>query len=440
MESFKQWHKFYGHQVIQNPSNLKLSMYCGAIDAKILRDIVSVDNAVKWDSASKVWREGGRNRTIIESHVNSIEEFLASGNAERIMPNSIVLSITETAFSFKAFPQMPEIDNVTPGIIKVMGLYKRSANGDIEPCPEKDRTGWVLDGQHRIKAFRQWASPDPYPVNVIILKHWMGNDYEDVMRHQTYELNMGRPLSEDFKSSIREQYNEQIGHKEYKRQIALSWIRRELEGRGAVFSQNGIVGASNLRTPYIITMSFLEKLIQFAFESDSILNNKYVLEKMTKNEAKEVSKYLFDFYEGVRISLGLINPQTIGTIGSEPEVSTAKDYWDIASKTKHKQRLLHNVGLKAVTKGLLHKVMANNPQNPSEVAESLKHMRGIPWHDPGLQAKKDDWVNPLAEALLKMYESKGTEGANKKYQIRAEKRNNAGNVIDTFNLQAFGWQ
>ena len=429
--------------MVQMPSNSKLSLYCGAIDAKVLRDLVSVDNAVGWDKSSCVWKDGGRNRTVVESHVNAIEQFLSSGAAERLMPSALVISVREDLFSFSPFPQMKVIDNVTTGIISISGLYVADQNGTVLPCPEKDRAGWVLDGQHRISAFRKWSMPDPYPVNVIILQQWKGGDYEDVMRHQTYELNMGRPLSEDFKASIREQYNSQVGHKSYKEEIALSWIRADLESRGSVFSPVNVVGATNLRTPYIISMSFLESLIKVAFESDTYLSQTFTLSKMDNNEVKQIGKYLFDFYEGVRLSIGVLNPNTKGTIGAEPEVNSAKDYWDIAINTSHKQRLLHNVGLKAITKGLLHKVMrgSSTPQTPKEVAENLKHMRGIPWHEDKFQSKKDDWVTPLANALAEMYMGKGTSGASKKYQLNMKKIDpKSGNEVDNFVITCHGWE
>jgi hypothetical protein len=436
-------HRFYGYKITQNQSNAKLSLYMGGIDAGVLRDIVSVDNAVGWDAASNLWKSGGRNRVILESHWQSITEFLSSQNMERILPSAIVISVEDTAFKFEPFPQMPAISHVTAGLITIAGRYSANPGGAADPVEEKSRTAWVLDGQHRIKAFRAWSMPEPYPINVTIIKAWAGTDYEDVMRHQTYELNMGRPLSEDFKAAVREQYDRQLGHRSYKKQIALSWIRKDVEGRGEVFSPNGVVGASSLRTPYVITMSLLEKVIETAFDHDQSLTNKYTLEKMDKQEVSDVGKYLFDFFEGVRLSIGLLNPNTKGTIGVEPEVVQAQDYWDIARATKHKQRLVHNVGLKALVRGLLNPVMrsASAPQSPQEVAELLDHMRGIPWHDQGFNSLKDDWVVPLSEALRDMYATKGTAGKGKKYQLRLEKKDKpkSGNVIATYNLDAYGW-
>jgi hypothetical protein len=440
----KKTHEFYGYRMIQNPSNQKLALYVCGVDAQVLRHIVSVDNAVKWDSSSNIWKSGGRNRTVDDPHWQSIKDFLASSNLERILPSAIVISVEDQAFNFEPFIGMAEIAHVTPGMVKVTGHYVSDPDnpGSVLPAAEQDRSAWVLDGQHRIMAFRNWSMPDPYPVNVIIIKAWVGGDYEDVMRHQTYELNMGRPLSDDFKAAVREQYDAQIGHTEYKQQIALSWIRKDLEKRGAVFSPKGIVGASKLRTPYVITMSFLESLIRLAYDHDPYLKGKFTLEKMDKQEVAEFGKYLYDFFEGVRLSIGLINPNTKGTIGSEPAVNAAADYWDIAAKTDHKQRLLHNVGLKALVRGLLHAVMRGSamPKNPQEVATLLDHMRGIPWHENQLQSKKDDWVVPLANALNKMYNSAGTRGG-KNYQLILQKTDKkTGNVIDTYNLQAFGWK
>jgi hypothetical protein len=440
MTTTRKTHEFYGYQLEQNPSNTKLKLYVCGIDAQVLRHIVSVDNAVKWDPASGIWRSGGRNRTIDDRHWGAIKDFLSSSNQERILPSAIVISVKSDAFKFEPFTQMPAIARVTPGVVKIDGLYTTTSGGEVLPVDESARAAWVLDGQHRIKAFRAWTMPDPYPVNVIVIVEWQGGDYEDIMRHQTYELNMGRPLSEDFKAAIREQYDRQVGHPAYKEQIALSWIRKDIEGRGRVFSPKDIVGATNLRTPYVITLSFLESLIKLAFEHDAWLKNNYTLEKIDKNEVSQVGKYLFDFYEGIRLSLGLINPNTKGTIGTDPEVNASVDYWDIATKTKHKQRILHNVGLKAVTRGLLSPVMRGQvvPQSPQEVADALAHMRGIPWHQAQLQSKKDDWVISLSAALVAMHGSKGTTGG-KKYTLNLQKRDAAGNVIDNFTLEAFGW-
>jgi hypothetical protein len=187
-------------------------------------------------------------------------------------------------------------------------------------------------------------------------------------------------------------------------------------------------------------MSLLEKVIQTAFDHDPYLAQTYTLEKIDKNEVSDVGKYLFDFFEGVRLSIGLLNPNTKGTIGTEPEVNAATDYWDIALHTKHKQRLLHNVGLKALVRSLLNPVMrsSNPPKSPQEVAAMLAHMRGIPWHNQELQSKKDDWVAPLAAALRKMYDSKGT-AKGKTYQLRLEKHGASGNVIDQYTLDSYGW-
>ena len=169
METIK--HSFYGYRIIQNPSNPKLALYMGGIDAQVLRNLVSVDNAVGWDKSSNLWKSGGRNRVIIESHWQSIQEFLSSSNLERILPSAIVLSVEAEAFHFEPFSEMPERAFVTPGLITIAGRYKTSREGGTPiPVDERDRPAWVLDGQHRIKAFREWSMPDPYPVNVTIIR------------------------------------------------------------------------------------------------------------------------------------------------------------------------------------------------------------------------------------------------------------------------------
>lgn len=443
MSVIRKTFEYYGYELNQNPSNAKLKLYVCGVDAQELRDIVSVDNAVNWDQSSGVWKSGGRNRTIEEKHWKAIVDFLSTQNQEGILPSAIVISVKSDCFTFKPFPKMPKIARVAPGTVEIVGLFNSLPDGDIKPVRETERSAWVLDGQHRITAFREWTMPDPYPVNVIILVEWKGDDYEDVMRHQTYELNMGRPLSEEFKAAIREQYDRQVGHKAYKEQIAISWIRKDLESRGKVFSPGNptIVGAPNLRPGYVIKLSTLESLIALAFESDPWLQNNFTLSEMDKNKVKQVGKYLFNFYEGVRLSMGLINPNNKGGIGNDPKVQDSVDYWDIATRTIYPQRILHNVGLKAITRGLLKIVMRGQsaPQSPEEVAQLLHHMRGIAWHDAKFQSKKDDWVAGLAEALKEMYQSKGTSTKSGKYTLNIKKRDKNGNEVDSYGLEAFGW-
>ena len=301
-------HEFYAYEIIQNPSKQNMTLYVCGIDAQILRDIVSVDNAVGWDGASGIWRSGGRNRTINEAHWKSIRDFLSSSNQERILPSAIVISVDAKAFRFEPFAKMGAIARVRPGIIKIKGRYVSDEAGNRTAVVESDRHAWVLDGQHRIKAFRDWSMPDPYPVNVIVIKQWKGPDYEDVMRHQTYELNMGRPLAEDFKAAVREQYDSQVGHAEYKEQIALSWIRKDLELRGPVFRPDGIVGAAGLRTPYVITMSFLESLVQVAFDSDPYLKANYTLAKIDRDDP---------FLQLVTVGQDLVGAVTAAPLGQE---------------------------------------------------------------------------------------------------------------------------
>ena len=93
-------HNFYGYRMIQNQSNERYALYVGAANAANLRDIVSTDNAVVWDTASGNWCDNGRNRTVKEEHWKSILAFLKSNNNDRILPSSIIISVDERGFNF----------------------------------------------------------------------------------------------------------------------------------------------------------------------------------------------------------------------------------------------------------------------------------------------------------------------------------------------------
>ena len=135
---------------------------------------------------------------------------------------------------------------------------------------------------------------------MIIIQRWKGADYEDVMRHQTYELNMGRPFSE-IQGSIREQYDSQVGHNAYRSRSA-EWIGGIWRARGPVFSPSNWSEHESAK-PIVITLSFLESIIKLAFHQDPYLATKYPALQVDQSEVKQVGKYLFDFYEGVRLSM-----------------------------------------------------------------------------------------------------------------------------------------
>ena len=219
-------------------------------------------------------------------------------------------------------------------------------------------------------------------------------------------------------------YNSQVGHPQYKKEIALSWIRKDLEERGDAFSNKGVSGASNLRTPFLIQMHTLEKLILEAFNKDPALFDEYKLDVISKQECKAIGEYLFNFFEGVKLSLGLIHPSHRAYIETFPVDSEIDNYWDLAlynSTLAKQQHILHNVGLRAIVNGLLVNVMSNpKPDSPQQVAEKLAHMRGIPWHDGTLRSKKDDWVKAISDGLNEMFDSRGTTSRNYTLKITKE--------------------
>ena len=112
------------------------------------------------------------------------------------------------------------------------------------------------------------------------------------------------------------------------------------------------------------------------------------------------------------MSMGLIHPSHKSSIPEFPAEKNINNYWDLAldsSRQSKNQHILHNVGLKAIVYGLLVSVMTHpKPESPQEVAAKLQHMRGIPWFEGTLRAKKDDWVKSIGTALGEMYNGSGT--------------------------------
>lgn len=254
------------------------------------------------------------------------------------------------------------------------------------------------------------------------------------MRHQTYELNMGRPLPNDFKAAIREQFKHQVGHEQYRIEIAYSWIRKDLErrsGASGVLSPNGIVGANNYRTPYVLTMTTVEHIIREAYEQSEYLHTEFPnLDSISLSDVSRIGQFLFDFYQGVKLSIGAIHPGHKSLITDDPIINSIDNYWDLAKirKFKDKQRLVHNVGLRSVTRAFINKVMREGdiPDSPQEVADKLVHLKGIPWASRNLLSMKDDWVPVIEESLRKRYDA---TRHNRQYTLELVKRDESGNPL-----------
>ena len=123
----------YGFHVIQN----NIDFYATAIPASIAAKSLGF-MTLEWDEDTLNFR--GFNREIKDSHVNKILQYLKSDDC--VLPNVIIVYFINEHFEFKAINSLGKKPTVGEVKIKI----------PIGPDGDKAQVGFVIDGQHRLKA------------------------------------------------------------------------------------------------------------------------------------------------------------------------------------------------------------------------------------------------------------------------------------------------
>jgi DGQHR domain-containing protein len=128
----------------------KRSLFAFAVDGKRLHDFATVSR-ISRDQASRV---AGYQRPEVIKHVRGIQRYLESPDA--LLPNALVVAF-DGRVRFEALDETLDPSYSTPGVLVIPV---------DESAPDKDKPGWIVDGQQRSAAIRD-ARIHEFPVCVI---------------------------------------------------------------------------------------------------------------------------------------------------------------------------------------------------------------------------------------------------------------------------------
>ncbi|MFC1746017.1 tRNA-guanine transglycosylase DpdA [Candidatus Riflebacteria bacterium] len=153
----------------------KKVLYSFAIDGKILPKIAAISR-IHRDDSDKL---KGYQRPEVITHIQNIREYVESTNP--LLPNSLVVAF-DKRISFKPL----QGKNTTLPSFSKLGTISIPIN---ESWTNKEKPGWIVDGQQRTAAIRD-ADISDFPVPVVA---FIASD-EKIQREQFILVNSSKPL------------------------------------------------------------------------------------------------------------------------------------------------------------------------------------------------------------------------------------------------------
>ena len=149
-----------GLELKQGPVEGGGGLHVFVVDGKTLAKQVGV-RRMKWHTGK--FRADGFQRQIDKPRVTEIATYLSRNP---ILPNALVIAFEKDRIKFDAFPNQREGQ---PHFGKVVLLGKlKEVDGSLEPVAEDERIGYVIDGQHRLRAIEESTLGEgEFPVVVV---------------------------------------------------------------------------------------------------------------------------------------------------------------------------------------------------------------------------------------------------------------------------------
>lgn len=290
-------------------------------------------------------------RALDMKRVGVIATYL-SQNA--ILPNALVIAFEEGTLHFDPLPGQQEDLVAKFGHLTIKGkLIKR--DGNLEPLPERERIGYVIDGQHRLKGIESSNLPEgSFPVIISAF-------YKVKVRFQLdqfYALNQTVPISQKHLALLRRELGYQLPPREaYKKAIsdACGILQEKL---GSPFAPEKYVSSSIYKGPLSITV--VEGMVERAVRNTNL---KYLWSPnanlIPESHLQDVAQSLYVYWKAIS--------------------EVFSEYWGQKPKD---QRLFCAMGLYTMIQ-FFDKVMdnidINSPKAVQEVKSRLEPIKDMPW-------------------------------------------------------------
>lgn len=322
------------------------SLYVFAIDGKTIAKQLGVQR-MTWHSG----KLQGFQRQLDKNRVRVIAQYLGKNP---VLPNALVVAFKSNALAFEANANQ---DAAQPRLGKIVISGKlREVNGELHPLKENERIGYVIDGQHRLKAIEESTLQEgEFP---IIVCAFDGVDTRFQL-DQFYALNQTVPIGTAHLALLRRQLGYEPPPREaYKKAISdVAGILQEMDG--SPFAPETHISVPKIYSgPLSITV--LEGVIDRAVKNTQLRHLwKQNAADIPVKELKGVAKGLYVFFKGVSEAF----PQ----------------YW---GKRPKDQRLFSAIGLYAMIM-FYDKVMTgldiNSASAVQRVKDKLKPISDVPW-------------------------------------------------------------
>jgi len=266
-----------------------------------------------WHSGQ--YKPEGFQRTLDTRRVTQIAIYL---NHNRILPNALVVAFNEGTLTFEALPGLDK-DPIQVGKITIRGKLMQS-NRETHPLPEGERIGYVIDGQHRMKAIE--ASVIEEGTFPIVVSAYCGVDTEFQLS-QFYALNQTVPISPSLLALLRNILKIVLPPKEAHKQ-AVSTVRELLQNKsGSPFEPGVYMKVSKVLKGGNLDITVVERMIDRAIQSTS-LKYKWNVDptQIPDKDFEYIAQSLFVFWKAIQ--------------------ETFPNYW---GKKPKEQRLFSAIGL-----------------------------------------------------------------------------------------------
>ena len=336
-----------GMKVRQSP--IERDLYIFAVDGKTIAKQIGV-RRMYWHGPE--FKAKDYQRKLDGNRVGVIADYL---NDNPVLPNALVIAFKKDSLSFEALPNQ-EKDKPQWGTIAIIGKL-REVNGRLEPLPEEQRIGYVIDGQHRLKGIEKARLAEgSFPI-VVCAFHDVSPKFQ---LEQFYALNQTVKISEEHLALLRRD----LGYKPppteaYKK--AISGICERLQE----FPDSPFQPEKHVKTtiyPGPLSITVVESMINRAIKQTN-LSFRWDTDatRIPTTDIEYIAKSLYIFWRGV----SEVFPQ----------------YWGEKPKD---QRLFCAIGLYTMIM-FFNKVMENININSSravdEVKAKLEPIKDIPWGD-----------------------------------------------------------
>ena len=197
-----------GIKIKQSP--IERDLYVFAIDGKTIVKQIGI-RRMKWHGTK--FKAEGFQRRLDNARVNEIATYLSHNP---VLPNALVVAFQKDSLQFDPLPNQ-EKDKPQWGTIIIKGKLQQ-VDGNLEPLPEEERIGYVIDGQHRLRGLEHSTLAEgSFPI-VVCAFYDVSPKFQ---LEQFYALNQTVKISSTHLALIRRELGYELPPKEaYKKAIS----------------------------------------------------------------------------------------------------------------------------------------------------------------------------------------------------------------------------